>query len=115
MAKPVLVLMAAGLGSRFGGLKQLQPMDGHGHLIIDFSLYDAIRAGFEEAVFIIRPDMEREFQDTIGRRIGQHINARLAFQDNAMLPEGMALPVSRTKPLGTTHAVLCARLSLIHI
>lgn len=109
MAKPVLVLMAAGLGSRFGGLKQLQPMDGHGHLIIDFSLYDAIRAGFEEAVFIIRPDMEREFQDTIGRRIGQHINARLAFQDNAMLPEGMALPVSRTKPLGTTHAVLCAR------
>ncbi len=108
MAKPVLVLMAAGLGSRFGGLKQLQPMDEQGHLLIDFSLYDAVKAGFEEAVFIIRPGMEQEFHQAIGSRIASHIKVTLALQKNTMLPEGIAFPSGRTKPLGTTHAILCA-------
>ena len=109
MAKPVLVLMAAGLGSRFGGLKQMQPMDAQGHLFIDFSVYDALRAGFEDVIFIIKPEMEQVFTEKVVRPISAHANVSLAFQDLSMLPPGIILPPQRTKPLGTTHAVLCAR------
>ena len=109
MAKPVLVLMAAGLGSRYGGLKQIQPMDEQGHLLIDFSIYDALRAGFEDIVFIIKEDMQRDFDDAIGRRIAPYAGTACAYQELSMLPPGLALPPGRTKPLGTTHAILCAR------
>ncbi len=108
MANPVLVLMAAGMGSRFGGLKQLQPMDDQGHLLIDFSVYDALRAGFEDVIFIIRPEMQRDFDNTVGCRIPRRINVQTAYQDITMLPDGVHLPPERTKPLGTTHAILCA-------
>ncbi len=106
--KPVLVLMAAGLGSRFGGLKQMQPMDEQGHLLIDFSVYDAIRAGFENVVFIIKPEMEQDFREKVLEPISRHANTAFAFQDISMLPQGIQLPEGRTKPLGTTHAILCA-------
>lgn len=109
MAKPVLVLMAAGLGSRFGGLKQMQPMDEQGHLLLDFSVYDALRAGFEDVIFIIKPEMEQDFTQKVVRPISPHANVALAFQDISMLPEGIRLPPQRKKPLGTTHAVLCAK------
>ena len=112
MAKPVLVLMAAGLGSRFGGLKQMQPMDAQGHLFIDFSVYDALRAGFEDVIFIIKPEMEQVFTEKVVRPISAHANVSLAFQDLSMLPPGIILPPQRTKPLGTTHAVLCARAAI---
>ncbi|MBQ3131433.1 MAG: nucleotidyltransferase [Clostridia bacterium] len=108
MAKPVLVLMAAGLGSRFGGLKQMQPMDSEGHLLIDFSVYDAVKAGFEDIVFIIKREMEQDFTEKVLTPISRHANTSLAFQDVTMLPQGIRLPEGRTKPLGTTHAILCA-------
>ena len=108
MAKPVLVLMAAGMGSRYGGLKQLQPMDEQGHLLIDFSVYDALKAGFEDVVFIIKPEMQQDFDATIGSRMPDRLRVQTAYQDMAMLPEGVQLPPDRTKPLGTTHAILCA-------
>ena len=109
MAKPVLVLMAAGMGSRFGGLKQMQPMDEQGHLFIDFSVYDAFRAGFEDVIFIINPRMEQDFTEKVLGRISRHANVSLAFQELSMIPSGIQLPQERTKPLGTTHAILCAR------
>ena len=112
MAKPVLVLMAAGMGSRYGGLKQLQPMDEQGHLLIDFSVYDALKAGFEDVVFIIKPEMQQDFDATIGSRMPSGINVQTAYQDMTMLPHGIQLPPERTKPLGTTHAILCAKAAI---
>ena len=108
MANPVLALMAAGMGSRFGGLKQLQPVDDNGHLLMDFSVYDALRAGFRDIVFIIKRENLADFEGTVGCRIRGHANIAYAFQDMTMLPPGVSLPMGRAKPLGTTHAVLCA-------
>ena len=109
MAKPKLVIMAAGLGSRYGGLKQISPVDDEGHLIIDFSIYDAVRAGFESVVCIVKPELERDFREAIGDRLAPFVKVEYAFQTLHMLPEGFSLPEGREKPWGTGHAVLCAK------
>ncbi len=109
MDKPTLVIMAAGLGSRFGGLKQITPVDGEGHLIIDFSLFDAVRAGFENVVIIVKPEKEGEFREKIGRRAASFVNLRYAHQTLDKLPQGFEVPSGREKPWGTAHAVLCAK------
>ena len=108
MNKPTLVIMAAGLGSRFGGNKQITPVDDAGHVIIDFSIFDAIRAGFGKVVCIIKPDMEADFRAAIGDRIAPFVDLVYAYQSIDMLPEGYSVPEGRTKPWGTGHAVLCA-------
>lgn len=104
-----LVILAAGLGSRYGGLKQLDPMTDAGNFIIDFSVYDAIRAGFDQAVFIIKKENLEAFRETIGNRIAKKIKVKYVFQDANDLPRGLKLPEGRTKPWGTGHAVYCAR------
>ena len=109
MSKPKLVVMAAGMGSRYGGLKQIAPVDDAGHVIIDFSIYDAIRAGFGGVVFIIKPELEKDFRNTIGARVAAHIRVEYAHQTLDRLPEGFVVPKGRVKPWGTGHAVLCAR------
>lgn len=109
MKKPVLVVMAAGMGSRYGGLKQIDPVGNHGQLIIDYSVYDARRAGFETVVFIIKRENEADFRAAIGDRLSRIMDVRYAFQDLNDLPEGYTLPEGREKPWGTTHAVLAAR------
>ena len=109
MNKPVLVIMAAGLGSRYGGLKQIAPVDGMGHIIIDFSIYDAVRAGFEKAVFIVAPHLEKDFRETVGSRIERHIEVCYAHQNLDILPQGFKVPNGRVKPWGTAHAVLSAK------
>ena len=109
MKKPVLVIMAAGMGSRYGGLKQLDPVGNHGQLIIDYSIYDARRAGFETVVFVIKPEIEADFKAAIGDRIAKVMDVKYAYQLKEDLPEGYAVPAERTKPWGTTHAVLAAR------
>ncbi len=109
MAKPVLVIMAAGMGSRYGGLKQIDPVDAEGDLIIDFSIYDALQAGFEEAVFIIKKENEADFRAAIGDRIEKYIKVRYVYQELTALPEGFAVPEGRVKPFGTGHAVLACR------
>ena len=108
MKKPVLVIMAAGMGSRYGGLKQIDPVDGQGHIIMDFSIYDAHRAGFEEVVFIIKKENEQLFRDAIGDRISKTMKVRYIFQELENLPDGFRVPEGRVKPWGTGHAVLCA-------
>ncbi len=109
MKKPVLVIMAAGMGSRYGGLKQIDPVDEDGHIIMDFSIYDARRAGFDEVIFIIKKENEQLFREAIGDRISSSMKVRYAFQDVDDLPEGYAVPEDRKKPWGTGHAVLSAR------
>ena len=104
-----LVILAAGLGSRYGGLKQLDPMTDNGEFIIDFSIYDAIRAGFDHVVFIIKEENLEQFRETIGNRIEKKIKVSYAFQDMNMLPAGFTLPEGRTKPWGTAHAIYCVR------
>jgi hypothetical protein len=108
MQKPALVIMAAGIGSRFGGLKQIQPVDDQGHAIIDFSLFDARRAGFEKVVFIIKHAIEDDFKDAVGRRMEKYFDVRYVYQELDKLPEGYSVPDGRVKPWGTAHAVLCA-------
>lgn len=108
MTKPVLVIMAAGMGSRYGGLKQIDPIDGDGHIIVDFSIYDAIRAGFEEVVFIIKKENHADFEERIGARIRRKIKVTYVFQELA-LPEGFSVPEGRVKPFGTGHAVLSCK------
>ncbi|MCE5235653.1 MAG: sugar phosphate nucleotidyltransferase [Clostridiaceae bacterium] len=109
MQKPVLAILAAGMGSRYGGLKQIDPMDEHGNNIIDFDIYDAKRAGFEDVVFIIKKEIDRDFKERIGSRMEKRMNVRYAYQELNMLPGGFSVPEGREKPWGTTHAVLCAR------
>lgn len=106
MEKPVLVVMAAGMGSRYGGLKQIDPVDKNGHIIMDFSVYDAIRAGFRKVVFIIKKENEANFREAIGDRLSAHIEVEYVFQELTNLPEGYAVPEGRVKPWGTGHAVL---------
>lgn len=109
MREPTLVVLAAGMGSRFGGLKQITAVDDHGHAIIDFSLYDAYRAGFRKVAFIIKHEIEEEFKSFIGRRMEKYFGVSYVFQQLDMLPEGYAVPAGRKKPWGTGHAVLCCR------
>ncbi len=109
MKKPVLVIMAAGMGSRYGGLKQLDPVGNHGQLIIDYSIYDARRAGFETVVFVIKPEIEEDFKRCIGDRVSKSMDVRYVYQLKEDLPEGYAVPAERQKPWGTAHAALAAR------
>ena len=109
MTKPVLVVMAAGMGSRYGGLKQLDPVGGHGQVIMDYSIYDARRAGFETVVFVIKPEIEAQFKAAVGDRIARGMDVKYAFQRLEDLPEGYAVPEERVKPWGTAQAVLSAR------
>lgn len=104
--KPVLVIMAAGMGSRYGGLKQIDPVDDEGHIIMDFSMYDAKRAGFEKVIFIIKRENEADFRSAVGDRISAYMDVEYAFQDIDNLPVGYQVPEGRTKPWGTAHAVL---------
>ena len=105
-----LVIMAAGIGSRFGeGIKQLAKMGPNGEIIMDYSIYDAKEAGFNKVVFIIRKDIEEEFKSVIGDRIQKHIDVEYVFQDINDVPEGFSVPEGRTKPWGTGQAVLCAK------
>lgn len=109
MKDPVLVVMAAGMGSRYGGLKQIDPVDEFGNIIMDFSIYDAIRAGFRKVVFIIKKENEESFKEAIGNRIAEQIETAYVFQDLHNLPEGYSVPEGRVKPWGTGHAVMsCA-------
>ena len=107
--KPILVIMAAGMGSRYGGLKQIDPVGSHGEAILDYSLYDARRAGFATVVFIIKHEIEADFKATVGRRAEKSgMEIRYAYQQVDMLPAGFTLPEGRVKPWGTAHAILCA-------
>lgn len=109
MQKPVLVIMAAGMGSRYGGLKQLDPVGNHGQVILDYSMYDARRAGFETVVFVIKESIEKEFKDRVGRRVERHMDVKYVFQAIDDIPEGYAVPEGREKPWGTAQAALAAR------
>ena len=109
MREPVLVIMAAGMGSRFGGLKQITPVDDQGHSIIDYSLYDAWKAGFRKVVFIIKHAIEEDFKNAVGTRMEQFFDVRYVFQEVDKLPEGFSVPEGRIKPWGTAHAIACAR------
>lgn len=104
-----LVIMAAGMGSRFGGLKQLEPIDDNGNFIIDYSIYDAIKAGFTKVVFIIKKENYDIFRSTIGKRIENKIETVYVFQELDKLPSNFKTPLERTKPWGTGHAILCAK------
>ena len=106
MSKPVLVIMAAGMGSRYGGLKQIDPVDEQGHMIIDFSIYDAIRAGFQKVVFMIKKENEADFRAAIGNRMERQLEVEYVYQEMNSLPEGYEVPEGRQKPFGTGHAVL---------
>lgn len=109
MQEPTLVILAAGMGSRFGGLKQITAVDSHGHAIIDFSLFDAYRAGFRKVAFIIKHEIEEDFKAAIGHRMEKYFDVKYVYQQLDMLPEGYSVPEGRTKPWGTAHAVLCAK------
>ncbi|MEG1441314.1 MAG: sugar phosphate nucleotidyltransferase, partial [Oscillospiraceae bacterium] len=104
-----LIVMAAGMGSRFGGLKQIEPIGKNGEIIIDFSIYDAKAAGFDKAVFVIKKEIEDEFREVVGKRIEKMIDVEYAFQDINDIPAEFTVPSDRTKPWGTTQAVLCTR------
>ena len=110
MEKPILVVMAAGMGSRYGGLKQIDPVGSQGEAILDYSLFDAHEAGFETAVIIIKEAIKKDFMDTVGARLQKApMEIRYAYQELDKLPEGYTVPEGRTKPWGTCHAVVCAR------
>ena len=107
--KPVLVVMAAGMGSRYGGLKQIDPVGSQGEAILDYSVYDAHQAGFETVVIIIKEAIKKDFLETVGARLQKApVEIRYAYQELSKLPEGYTIPEGRTKPFGTGHAVLCA-------
>lgn len=109
MEKPVLVILAAGMGSRYGGLKQIDPVDDKGHKIIDFSIYDAIRAGFGKVVFIIKKENEKDFRECVGDAVSGHVEVEYVFQELDRVPEGFRIPEGRVKPWGTAHAILCCK------
>jgi hypothetical protein len=107
--KPTLLVLAAGMGSRYGGLKQIDPMGPSGETLLDYSVFDCLRAGFTKAVFVIRPDFEAAFRDRVLARFAGRIDTALAYQTLDRLPPGFTVPAGREKPWGTTHAILCAR------
>ena len=109
MSKPTLVIMAAGMGSRYGGLKQIDPVDAQGHIIMDFSIYDAMAAGFEKVVFIIKKANEQVFKESIGNRVSEKVQVEYVYQELEKVPEGFAVPEGREKPFGTGHAILCCK------
>ena len=109
MTRPVLLIMAAGMGSRYGGLKQLDPVGNHHQVILDYSIYDARRAGFETVVFVIKPEIEEDFRRCIGDRVSKSMDVRYVYQLKEDLPEGYSVPAERQKPWGTAHAALAAR------
>ena len=106
--RPELVILAAGMGSRYGGLKQIDPIDDYGHIIIDYSIYDAIKAGFRDITFIIKHEIEADFRAVMDKHLcGKDINVKYVFQELNKLPEGYSVPCGRKKPWGTAHAILC--------
>lgn len=107
--RPVLVIMAAGMGSRYGGLKQIDSIDAYGNKIIDYSIFDAVQAGFEKVVFIIKKAIEKEFRENIGDRIASHVKVEYVYQELDRLPAGYQVPEGRVKPWGTGHAILCCQ------
>ena len=108
MKNPELVIMAAGMGSRYGGLKQIDTVDNEGHIIIDFSIYDAIRAGFRDVTFIIKKEIEKDFREVMDKHLeGKDINVKYVYQELYKLPDGYEIPEGRVKPWGTAHALLC--------
>jgi Nucleotidyl transferase len=108
MTKPTLLVLAAGMGSRYGGLKQIDPVGPAGETIIDYSIFDAMRAGFGKLVFVIRKDIEQQFKEIVGARFEKRIAVEYVFQELDKLPPGFSVPAGRTKPWGTTHAILMA-------
>lgn len=109
MSKPALVILAAGMGSRYGGLKQMDPVDEQGHKIIDFSIYDAKKAGFEKVVFIIKHEIEEDFKALVGDAIARHMEVEYVFQEIDDVPASFTMPDGRVKPWGTTHALMCCK------
>ena len=109
MKEPSLVILAAGMGSRFGGLKQITPIGDNGELIIDFSVYDALRAGFKKIVFIIKEENEADFERLIGSKVRPFAEVQYCYQSMTDIPQGKSVPKGRTKPWGTGHATLCCR------
>ena len=109
MRDPILVIMAAGMGSRYGGLKQMDPIGPCGEVILHYSIYDAMRAGFKRVIFLIKHEIEKDFRSIVGDPVAKHMEVRYAFQQLDTLPEGFTVPEGRTKPWGTGHAVLCCR------
>ena len=109
MQEPTLVILAAGMGSRFGGLKQITAVDDHNHAIIDYSLFDAYRAGFRKVAFIIKHEIEEDFKARVGRRMEKYFDVKYVYQQLDRLPDGFAVPEGRVKSWGTGHAVLCCR------
>ncbi len=109
MKEPILVILAAGMGSRYGGLKQMDPVGPNGEAILDYSVFDARRAGFKRVVFLIKHEIEEDFKRIVGDHIARHIDVKYAYQQLDMLPEGCEVPEGRVKPWGTGHAVLCCK------
>ncbi len=110
MNEPILVIMAAGMGSRYGGLKQIDPVDPEGHIIMDFSVFDAVKAGFKKIVFVIKKEIEKDFKETIGYRLEKRVEVHYIFQEMNKIPEGLiTIPEGRVKPWGTGHAILCCK------
>src|SRR6056297_2408873 len=105
--EPTLVIMAAGMGSRYGGLKQIDPVGPSDEIVLDYSVYDAIETGFGKVVFVIRPDIEKQFKAAVGSKYAGKIDVEYVFQELDDLPEGCSVPEGRAKPWGTAHAVLC--------
>ncbi len=109
MKKPILLVMAAGMGSRYGGLKQIDPVGKNGEIIMDYSVFDALKAGFDKVVFVIKEENLQDFKEAIGDRVSKYIKVEYAYQDLSDLPSGYTIPEGRVKPWGTGHAVLAAR------
>lgn len=109
MKKPVLVIMAAGMGSRYGGLKQIDPIDHEGHIMMEFSVYDAIKAGFEKVVFIIKHAIEKDFKEAIGDKLSKLVEVAYVYQELDNIPKGYTVPEGRVKPWGTGHAILSCK------
>lgn len=109
MSQPQLLVMAAGIGSRYGGLKQIDPVGPSGEIVIEYAIYDALKAGFGKVVFTIRKEIEEVFREKIGKTIEKQVDTEYVFQELDKLPPGLTVPADRTKPWGTGHAILCAR------